>query len=252
MAVADGHVIEWSPPENDRDRPGGRDLPDLAVHHRVAALQPGRHDVRVAGIDHVEDLERLDIELERVQRPRRVGRLADRAGTEASTWAMADGIVERGADDRHVGPAPGQLGRVRHVRESRVRGHPHVHRQIEVVEGLVPGIPAVETSDRAGGRMRHLAILQRWRRRFPHQGPAGRRPIVAMPGPHAPVRPCGPVVAPADAQRCTLRLTSTNTTITITNSAMGALNACCVRSAISRAMTSPTHAPRRPARIQSP
>ena len=33
-----------------------------------AALDPGRDDVRVAGVDDVEDLERLDAQLERVDR----------------------------------------------------------------------------------------------------------------------------------------------------------------------------------------
>ena len=56
--------------EDDRDRAGLGDLEDLAVDHRVAALEPGRHDVRVAGVDHGQHLERLDVELERVERAR--------------------------------------------------------------------------------------------------------------------------------------------------------------------------------------
>ena len=64
--------------QDDRHGAGLGDLADLAVDHRVAALDPGGHDVRVAGVDDRQDLERLDAELERVDRPRRVLRLADR------------------------------------------------------------------------------------------------------------------------------------------------------------------------------
>ena len=88
--------------EDDRDRAGRGDLADLAVDHRVAALDPGRDDVRVAGVDDGQDVERLDVELERVDRARRVLRLADRARPEAGARSVADGVVERRADDRHV------------------------------------------------------------------------------------------------------------------------------------------------------
>ena len=92
--------------EDDRDGAGLRDLEDLAVDHRVGALDPGRHDVGVAGIDDVEDLERLDAELERVDRARRVLGLADRPRPEASARSVAHGVVERRADDRDIDTRP--------------------------------------------------------------------------------------------------------------------------------------------------
>ena len=52
--------------EDDRHRAGRGDLEHLAEDHRVAALERGGNDVRVAGIDDVEHLERLDAELQRV------------------------------------------------------------------------------------------------------------------------------------------------------------------------------------------
>ena len=88
--------------EDDRDRPGLRDLAHLAVDHRVGALDPGRDDVRVTGVDDVEDLERLDVELERVDGARRVLRLADRPRSEPGARPVADRVVERRPDDRDV------------------------------------------------------------------------------------------------------------------------------------------------------
>ena len=70
IAVALGQVIEWSPPRTIGIAPAAGDLEDLAVDQRVGALDPGRDDVGVAGVDDGEDLERLDIELERVDRAR--------------------------------------------------------------------------------------------------------------------------------------------------------------------------------------
>ena len=89
IAVAVGQVIEWSPPRTIGIAPRRGDLEDLAVDQRVGALDPGRDDVGVAGIDDGQDLERLDVELERVDRAGRVLRLADRARAEAG--ARADG-----------------------------------------------------------------------------------------------------------------------------------------------------------------
>ena len=56
--------------EDDRDRAGRGDLVDLAIDHRVAALPVRGHDVRVAGVDDGQLIERADIELERVQAAR--------------------------------------------------------------------------------------------------------------------------------------------------------------------------------------
>ena len=69
--------------EDDRDRARPGDLPNLAVDERVAALDPGGDDVGVAGVDHREQLERLDVELQRVDRAGRVLRLADGSRSEA-------------------------------------------------------------------------------------------------------------------------------------------------------------------------
>ena len=70
IAVADGQVIEW-------DGAGLGDLTDLAIDEGVGAVDPGRHDVGITGIDDGQHLERLDIELERIDRPARVLRLPD-------------------------------------------------------------------------------------------------------------------------------------------------------------------------------
>src|SRR6188768_2067790 len=67
------------PAEHDRDRAGLGDREHLAVDHRVGPIDPGRHDVRVTSVDDGQHLERLDAELQRVDRARRVLRLADRA-----------------------------------------------------------------------------------------------------------------------------------------------------------------------------
>ena len=103
--------------EDDRDGAGLGDLAHLAVDQRVRALDPGGDDVGVAGIDDIEDLERLDVELERVDRARRVLRLADRARPESRTGAVADRVVERRADDRDVRLPGAELGGIGHPRQ---------------------------------------------------------------------------------------------------------------------------------------
>ena len=63
--------------EDDRDRRWRRPQA-LLVDDRVGALDPRRHDVRVARIDDAQDLEGLDVELQRIdRRTGRVLRLAD-------------------------------------------------------------------------------------------------------------------------------------------------------------------------------
>ena len=73
--------------EDDRDRAGRGDLADLAVDQGVAALDPRGDDVRVTGVDDGQELERLDAELEGVDRARGVLRLADRPRPEAGSRA---------------------------------------------------------------------------------------------------------------------------------------------------------------------
>src|SRR6476469_3627395 len=88
--------------EDDRDRAGLGDFADLAVDHRVAALDPGRHDVRVTGVDDGQDVVRIDVELERMDRARGVLGLPDGTRPEAGARPVADGVVERGTDDRYI------------------------------------------------------------------------------------------------------------------------------------------------------
>ena len=88
-AVALGQVIEWSPPRTIGIAPVAATSRTLRWIRAWAALDPGRDDVGVAGVDDVQELERLDAELERVDRARRVLRLADRPRPEAG--ARADG-----------------------------------------------------------------------------------------------------------------------------------------------------------------
>jgi hypothetical protein len=129
--------------EDDRDGAGLGHLPDLAIDHRVATLDPGRDDIRVAGIDDGEDVIGLDVELERVDRARGVLGLANRARPETCARPMRDGVVERGPDDRHVNaPAP-QFGRVCHPRQLHERGRSDIRGQIEIVECVPRLVPAV-------------------------------------------------------------------------------------------------------------
>ena len=80
---------------------------DMHIQHpaegdRVTALGPGRHDVGVTGIDHIQHPERLHAERQRVAAAGR-GRLADGARPEAGTRPIADPVVERDAHDGDVG-----------------------------------------------------------------------------------------------------------------------------------------------------
>ena len=129
--------------EDDRDRPGLGDLADLAVDHGVPALDPRRDDVRVAGVDDRQDLEGLDPELEGVDRPRRVLRLADRPRPEPRPGPVAHGVVERRPDDRDVRAAGADLGRVGHPRQLHERDRADIGGQVEVAVRLELGVPAV-------------------------------------------------------------------------------------------------------------
>ena len=73
--------------EDDRDRAGRGHLANLAIDHRVGPLDVRRDDVRVAGVDHGHDVERIDVELERMDRARRVLRLPDGARPEPGARA---------------------------------------------------------------------------------------------------------------------------------------------------------------------
>ena len=189
--------------EDDRDRAGLGDLADLAVDHRVAALDPGRDDVGVAGVDDGQDLERLDVELERVDRARRVLRLADRARPEAGARSVADGVVERRADDRDVDAEAAELGRVRDPGQLHERRRADVGRQVEVAVRLVVARPSrCRARSRGRGRGRSGA-----RPRGPPEtaaahaariesvslggGAAGSHPVVQRGAPERMVAPVG-------------------------------------------------------------
>ena len=94
--------------EHDRDRARLGNLQHLAPDHLVAAGRVGGNDRRVAGINAVEPLKRLDVELQRVDGAGVVGRRADGARPEAGPRPIADRVVERRADDRDVRPACAQ------------------------------------------------------------------------------------------------------------------------------------------------
>ena len=118
-----------------------------------------------------QDLERVDAHLERVERARRVVRLADRARPEARAGTVADRVVERRPDDRHVGTAPPDLGGIRHPRQLLERGRPDVRGQVEVLEDRVLPVPAV-----AGGKRHRAPSPPRVVGHWPLTRRAGTRP----------------------------------------------------------------------------
>ena len=154
------------------------------------------------GVDDGQDLERLDVELERVDRAGRVLRLADRARAEAGARSMGDRVVERRADDRDVHLAPSELGRIGDPGQLHERGRPDVGRQVEVVVRVVLAVPAVGVREIAvevgigwalshGVPPRTVAASDRggrdpsrWeRRRFETSRPAGRASAMVVSGP---------------------------------------------------------------------
>ena len=128
--------------EDDRDGAGGGHLEDLAVDHRVGPLHVRRDDVRVAGVDHGQDIERVDVELERMDGTRGVLRLADRAWPEPRARPMADGVIERRPDDGDVHRSAPQLVRFGDPRQLHERDRAHVGRQVEVGVGRELLVPA--------------------------------------------------------------------------------------------------------------
>ncbi len=146
--------------EDDRDRPGPGHLVDLVVDEGVGPLDPGGDDVRVAGIDHGQQLERLDAELERVDRARRVLRLADCAWPEPGTGPVAHGVVERRSDDGHVDGPGVELGRIGDPRQVHEGRGPDVGGELEVRVDLVLTVPAVGGGEvAAGGRVGIVGAL---------------------------------------------------------------------------------------------
>ena len=139
-------------PEDDRDRARSGDLENLAVDECVATLDPGRDDVRVAGVHHRQQLERLDVELERIDRSRRVLRLADGSGAEPCPGSMAHRVVERRPDDRHVHAPCDELQRVRDPGQVHERRRADVGGQLEVAVRLEFAVPAIGRREIALGR----------------------------------------------------------------------------------------------------
>ena len=131
--------------QDDRDGAGRRHLADLAVDHCVPALEPGRDDVGVAGVDdgqHVEGPQLARV-LERVERAGGVVGLTDCPRPEPRPGPVADAVVERRPDDRDVRVPGSDLAGIRDPRQLLERHRPDVDRQVELVErGVVP-VPAV-------------------------------------------------------------------------------------------------------------
>ena len=73
-----------------------------------------------------------------MDRAGRVLGLADRAGPEPCARSVADGVIERGADDRDVDATGGQLGRIGDPGQVHERRRADIGRQVEVIEDLVP------------------------------------------------------------------------------------------------------------------
>ncbi len=136
--------------EDDRDGARRGHLADLAVDHRVGPLDVRRDDVRVAGVDHGQDVERVDVELERMDRARGVLRLADGARPEPGARTVADRVVERRADDGDVDGAPSELVGIGDPRQLHERHGADVGRQVEVGVGREILVPA--------GVMRELVL----------------------------------------------------------------------------------------------
>ena len=67
----------------------------------MTALQGSGDHVGITGINDVEDLERLDAQLQRVAAVV-VARLPDRAGTEASSRSIGHRVVKRRAHDGDI------------------------------------------------------------------------------------------------------------------------------------------------------
>ena len=111
--------------EHDRDRPGARDAEDLLVDHAERALEPCRHDGRIARIDDRQVRVRLGVQLDRprVGRAPRGRRHPDRPRTEPRARARRHALVERRADDRDVGVRGAErlvVGRPRQLLERAV------------------------------------------------------------------------------------------------------------------------------------
>ena len=138
--------------EDDRDGAGRGHLADLAVDHRVAALDPGRDDVRVAGVDDGQDVER---------RRRRAGASGSSPtctaprGSPAARTARPDRWVTASSNGAPTiatsTAAPTKLGRVGDPRQVHERRGPDVGRQVEVVVGLEVAVPAVVAREVAVG-----------------------------------------------------------------------------------------------------
>jgi hypothetical protein len=102
----------------------------------VSALGTARYHRRVAGVHHVQPLERLDAELEGVDRSGVVRGRADRVRAEPAPRSMTGALVVGGADDRHVRPAAGKA-RVVEVRQLLERRKADVRRQVALQELVI-------------------------------------------------------------------------------------------------------------------
>ena len=139
----------------------------------------------------------VDVELERVDRARGVLRLADRPRPEAGARPVADGVVERRADDRDVdGRARRSSAGIGDPRQVHERRRADVGRQVEVGVRLELAVPAVGSREvgrrgswgrsatgssgdgrgwRIAGRGQVSVRLDRGRRRFEVRSSSGAR-----------------------------------------------------------------------------
>ncbi len=262
--------------EDDRDGAGRGDLADLAVDHRVGPLDVRRDDVRVAGVDHGQDVERVDVELERMDGARGVLRLADRPWPEPRARSMADRVIERRPDDGDVHRTAPQLVRIGDPRQLHERDRPDVGRQVEVGVGRELLVPAGVMRERVlcVGVVR--VVSHQCLRRRSRQVAAESRSVSLGGAAGSSCRPAGratgdgsspgpsfsgsqqvgerrlPRAARAGRHRSADSVASATTTRAIMNRAIGSSRRPCSRRMTSTAATIPTQTPRRTARTQSP
>ena len=118
--------------ENDRNRAGSRQIANLSIDHRVAPFQPHRFDVGVAGVDHVENLENVYAQLERVEAAVVVVGRAYGPRPESGARLVCGAVIERRTDDDRIRRPDGNLPDVLDQRQLGERGSSHVCRQGEV------------------------------------------------------------------------------------------------------------------------
>ena len=98
----------------------GHDVEHPVERDSMTALRPRGHDVGITRIDDIEHPEWLDAKRQGVAAAGR-GRLADGPRPETGAGAVADPVIERDAQDGHIGRTPAQRRRVGDDRPAAVR-----------------------------------------------------------------------------------------------------------------------------------